>query len=154
MSVANLVALAPLFRYPDEDFGMRLHDALRVVPSLEPFAHLAETTSRDSLQAIYSSTFDLAPSCSPYLGSHVFGDESPARARFMAGLRAKGIGSAELPDHVAELLEHANAFDADEWRDMRDLVLLPALAKMNALLPPSNPYRHLVAAALTEGGAS
>ena len=154
MNVAPLVALAPLFRYPDGAFKKHVEDARRVVPAVETFANATGDIGESALQCVYSATFDLAASCSPYLGSHIFGDESPARAGLMIGLRMKGIGQAELPDHVAEVLEHAAAFDDDEWRELRQLVLVPALAKMEALLSESNPYRHLVAAALSEGGAS
>jgi nitrate reductase assembly molybdenum cofactor insertion protein NarJ len=148
------VALAPLFRYPDHEFAERVEEARRVVPAVEAFARATDGIGRDVLQVVYSTTFELAPSCSPYLGSHVFGDESPRRAGLMAGLRRLGIGSAELPDHVAEVLENAALFDHDEWCELRQLVLQPALMKMEALLSDSNPYRHLVAAALSEGGAS
>jgi nitrate reductase assembly molybdenum cofactor insertion protein NarJ len=154
MSVEPFVALAPLFRYPDDEFAKRVEEARRIVPAVETFARATSGIAHDLLQSVYSTTFDLAPSCSPYLGTHVFGDESPGRARLMVGLRMKGIGSADLPDHVAEVLENAAAFDEDEWRELRQLILVPALVKMEALLPATNPYRHLVAAALSEGGAS
>ena len=148
-------ALAPLFRYPDETFPLRLDEAQRAAPSVEPFANAIADIRLDSLQAVYNSTFDLAPSCSPYLGSHLFGDETPERARLMLGLRMKGVGSSELPDHVAEVLARADAFEDDEWHELRELILVPALAKMDELLrATANPYRHLVAAVLTEGGAS
>lgn len=150
-----LASLAPLFLYPDESFRRTLDAARRNVPALESFAGAVASFPLDSLQAVYSSTFDLAPSCSPYVGSHIFGDESPERARLMAGLRAKGAGTSELPDHIAEVLAHAHALDDEEWRDLEELVILPALAKMDRLLrSTANPYRHLIAAALTQGGAS
>lgn len=152
--VASFVALAPLFRYPDREFAKRIEEARRVVPGLETFVQATDAIGRDGLQAVYSSTFDLAPSCSPYLGSHIFGDESAGRAGLMVGLRMKGIASTELPDHVAEVLENAAVFDDEEWRELQHLVLLPALTKMQALLSPSNPYRQLVAAALSAGGSS
>lgn len=154
MSVASFAALAPLFRYPDEEFAKRVGEARRVVPAVETFAHATDGMDRALLQTVYSATFDLGPSCSPYLGSHVFGDESPGRAGLMIGLRMKGIGRGELPDHVAEVLENAASFEDDEWNEFEQLVLVPALTKMEALLAESNPYRLLVAAALSRGGAS
>lgn len=145
-----LEALAPLFRYPGDDFIRRVEAARRVVPAVAAFARVANDI--DELQSVYSTTFDLAPSCSPYLGTHVFGDDSRGRARLMLGLKMKGLGAAELPDHVAEVLGNAGAFGEEEWRELRELVLVPALEKMEALLAESNPYRALVAAALAEGG--
>jgi nitrate reductase assembly molybdenum cofactor insertion protein NarJ len=121
MSREALAALAPQFRYPS---------------SLE-------------LQSIYTATFDLAPSCSPYLGTHLFGDDSRDRARLMIGLRGAGVAGEELPDHVAEVLAFAPRFSEEEWRELVPLVLEPALAKMDALLrETSNPYRNAVAEAL------
>ena len=153
MSVQALAALAPLFRYPDSEFRRKLEGAYRIVPALEHFAGAVAAVPLDELQALYSSTFDLAPLCSPYVGSHVFGDDAPERARLMVGLRSKGAGTTELPDHVAEVLAHAPKMDSEEWRDLHSLVVRPALRKMNELLRvTANPYRHLVAAALSQGG--
>ena len=105
------------------------------------------------LAATYTSTFDLAPSCSPYVGVHLFGDENPDRARLMVGLRQayERIGMSEgdeLPDHIANVLAFA-ARDPEEREELILLVLVPALAKMNDILAPTaNPYRHVVATAL------
>lgn len=151
MSGASFVALAPLFRYPGEEFAKRVGEAQRFVPAVGLFADATSGMERELLQTVYSATFDLGPSCSPYLGSHVFGDESPGRAGLMIGLRMKGIGRNELPDHVAEVLENAALFEEEEWNELEQLVLLPALTKMEALLAESNPYRLLVAAALSQG---
>ncbi|MGZ5445973.1 MAG: nitrate reductase molybdenum cofactor assembly chaperone [Thermoanaerobaculia bacterium] len=146
MSVAALEALAPLFRYPDAAFPRHVDEARRVVPALETFARETAALDRASLEVTYTSTFDLAPSCSPYLGAHLFGDDSRARARLMLGLQRNGP-SSELPDHIAEVLANARAFDENEWRELEELVLLPTLAKMNEILAATeNPYRHLVAA--------
>jgi nitrate reductase molybdenum cofactor assembly chaperone NarJ/NarW len=118
----------------------------------DAFASLAPQfryPSSPDLQAVYTATFDLAPSCSPYLGTHLFGDESRDRARLMLGLRGAGIEGKELPDHIAEVLAFAPRFSEEEWRELVPLVLEPALAKMDELLRGgANPYRHAVAEAL------
>ena len=181
MSVAALEALAPLFRYPDAAFPRHVDEARRVVPALESFARETAALDRASLESTYTSTFDLAPSCSPYLGAHLFGDDSRARARLMLGLQqtlgtpasrrlagrrprrplalggedaaGPAAGTAafhELPDHIAEVLANASAFGENEWGELEELVLRPALAKMASLLTTTNPYRLLVDAALEE----
>jgi nitrate reductase assembly molybdenum cofactor insertion protein NarJ len=73
----------------------------------------------------------------------------------MVGLRMayRRVGmaadAAELPDHVAEVLAFAARDDAEERAELADFVLRPALMRMNEILAPTtNPYRHLVAAAL------
>jgi nitrate reductase molybdenum cofactor assembly chaperone len=141
-------ALAKLFRYPDGPLDLARidlnDDARREIAALD----------RAQLEAAYTSTFDLAPSCSPYLGAHLFGDEGPGRGRLLIGLRASyekaGLcfDKGELPDHVAEVLAFAAHEEAEEWSDLVRLILVPALAKMDDLVrASSNPYRHLIAAA-------
>ena len=155
-------ALAPLFRYPDHEYSRWLTRARRVLSELDPdaaraldaFAEDVSEVKPGELQATYTSTFDLAPSCSPYLGVHLFGDEARDRARLLVGLRGEyakrdtTTEQGELPDHVAEVLSFANEFGEKEWSDLVQLVLAPALRAMDGLLSPStNPYRHLIAAA-------
>lgn len=118
----------------------------------EAFAQLAPKfryPESPELQPVYTATFDLAPSCSPYLGTHLFGDDSRDRVRLMIGLRRAGMNGNELPDHVAEVLAFAPRFSEEEWRDLVPLVLEPALAKMDEILrDTANPYREVVAEAL------
>lgn len=149
-------ALAPLFRYPDASFPRLLEDARRHFHLLDPFAREIADVDLPPLQSTYTSTFDLAPSCSPYLGVHLFGEESRDRARLMLGLRMsyRKSGPApdenELPDHIAEVLRFTPYYETEVWHELQHLVLAPALEKMSAQLQPtSNPYRHLVAAAAT-----
>lgn len=161
-------AIAPLLRYPDAmtdehvaaafcawaDAGTAARGcattAVRATEHLGRFALEIKALDLRERQALYTSTFDLAPSCSPYLGAHRFGDESPERARLMVGLRMR-YGSeraAELPDHAAEVFAFARNFYEEEWNDLRELVVKPALDAMSAILSPTaNPYRHLLAAA-------
>ena len=142
------MTLASLFRYPDTP--------LAIPDTLEAFAAEMAELDLSEQQSTYTSTFDLAPSCTPYLGIHLFGDENPDRARLMVGLKLayKRLGLAptsELPDHVAEVLAFAERDDVEERDELRQFVLVPALTRMNDILSPTaNPYRHLVAAALHE----
>lgn len=159
----TFAALAEFFRYPEE--SPRLNDDVH--GELGEFAREIAALDRRELQAAYTSTFDLAPSCSPYLGAHLFGAAGLERGRLLAGLRASytraGIhfDEREVPDHVAEVLAFAAHEETEEWFDLVRLILVPALTKMEALVQPtSNPYRHLIAAArqaseaaLCRGGA-
>jgi len=157
--------LAPLFRYPDTSFARHI-DGLYGSGGAELDAFAREMAALDlaEQQSTYTATFDLAPSCTPYLGVHLFGDENPDRARLMVGLRlayarvGMAADPAELPDHLAEVLEFAERDGVEEREDLLRLVLAPALKRMHEILAPTaNPYRHLVAAALhraAPGGAS
>lgn len=164
-------ALAPLFRYPDHAGTDEFRAAESALTAIDAAAAGAIRAFRETMSAIdftarqmaFTATFDLAPSCSPYLGVHLFGDDSPHRAQLMVGLRAAyrrhqaDSPSRELPDHLAEVLAFAPYFTEDEWSDLARLVLAPALAKMDELLRPTvNPYRHLVAIVrhLAESAAS
>jgi len=144
--------LAPLFRYPDRD----LAQIVVSVPELRDFGSEIEKLPLSELQATYTATFDLAPSCSPYLGVHLFGDENRDRGRLMVGLRqsyerVSMRNDAELPDHIAEVFAFAEHAPPDEWRDLESLVIKPALQKMNDILATTaNPYRHLINAALLQ----
>jgi nitrate reductase molybdenum cofactor assembly chaperone len=165
-----LADLAPLFRFPRHSYRATVGEALRITDvdgasdALRRFAAEIETLDDVELETIYTATFDLSPSCSPYLGVHLFGAETPHRSRLMLGLRLT-YGTAEvmreLPDHIGEVLSFATRYESEEWRELLRFVLQPALRRMESLLSStSNPFRHLVAAAsrlcavASEGGLS
>lgn len=170
---AAFAALAPLFRYPGGDVidvAGRAWTAVRVVDAaaadvLERFVMATASTPIGDMQATFTSTFDLAPLCSPYLGDHLFASDESRRARLMLGLRASYHmheidEEMELPDHISVVIRLASCCGDDEWDDLGTLVLLPSLKSMESILTPTgNPYRHLVtatrrlAAAAFEGGA-
>ncbi|GEJ56970.1 nitrate reductase molybdenum cofactor assembly chaperone [Anaeromyxobacter diazotrophicus] len=106
------------------------------------------------LEELYTSTFDLAPACAPYVGHQLFGD-SPIRGPFLAKLAevfaAGGFQPREeLGDHVAEVLRFAaQAPPAPALDELLRDGLVPALEKMIASLEePRNPYREVLAALL------
>jgi nitrate reductase assembly molybdenum cofactor insertion protein NarJ len=120
--------------------------------SLEAFERAAVRRSFDELEDLYTRTFDLSPSCPPFLSVHLFGQESFRRARLMTGLeetygKAGFDRGSELPDHVAVVLQAALAFSGEEWQELVDRVLAPSLARMKGALDRKNPYRHLLEAA-------
>lgn len=118
-------AASLLIGYPDEELLARL-PLLRAAVAPLP-AHLAgplgefldhlETTPLIEQQAAYVETFDLRRRCSLYLTYYAYGD---TRKRGMALLQFKHLYSragmtlndAELPDHLAVVLEFAATGDA------------------------------------------
>lgn len=154
-------AIAQLFRYPNGDCGEAIELAWRATRAidahasdiLERFAMHAAVVSCTDMQLTYTDTFDVRPACSPYVGDHLFPNDDASRVELMVSLqssyRKHGIDEVpELPDHVADVLWFASLCDEDEWEDLGGVVLLPALAAMDAVLRPTDtPYRHLVAAA-------
>lgn len=75
---------------------------------LEEFASFVERTPFDTLEEVFTATFDLNASRHPYVGHHLFG-EAYKRSVFMLELkeRFRNLGfdhGLEMPDHVAVML--------------------------------------------------
>lgn len=156
--------LGPLFAYPRrERFATQLARAEggllaagedAAASSLDAFERAAARLSFQELEDLYTRTFDLSPSCVPFLSVHLFGQESFRRARLMTGLEDsyqkggfdRSEGGNELPDHLGVVLRAAEVFSEDEWRELVEMVLARPLARMAGALDPKNPYRHLVEA--------
>lgn len=155
-----LRSLAPLFAWPGLACGDEVSRAIELarfdagaVKDLESFTEEICRLRLADREMLYTTTFDLAPSCSPYLGVHLFEEDNLARGRLMIGLRSSYVAGGfdpgiELPDHIAHVLAFATRYSQEEWPDLVRLILLPALERMDkALANTTNPYRHLVSAA-------
>nr|BAL54611.1 nitrate reductase 1, delta subunit [uncultured prokaryote] len=153
--IYNLFAM--LFEYPDDHIlrrAIELSSHLKACSkgawqSMETFAEKLKSYSRERLEEIYTSTFDLQPLCYPYAGYHLFGDDY-RRSQFMAKLkehyRQKGFSfeKNELPDHIGVILTYMGSVDEDET--VLKECLLPVVEKMISLLnnSPNNPYFDLL----------
>lgn len=144
---------ADLLEYPrpDMDVAAAARECRELVAEESPdaaklmdyFIAFAERTPRDTMEEIFSATFDLNASCHPYVGYHMFGESYP-RSLFMVELKERfrdqnfdhGI---ELPDHIAVLLRFASTCDDAELRDeLTREAVFPTLAPMT-LAPESAP---------------
>ncbi len=102
---------------------------------LREFRAFAESVNLGRLEEVYSSTFDLDPSCYPYVGYHLLG-ESYKRSAFLQEIRshyrAEGfVEGTELPDHIAVMLRFAAVTrDTDTAKEIVSHALLPALERM------------------------
>lgn len=163
-------ALAPLLEHPRWEDGAsaispatEARDLLRLAghddaaAAVDRFLERAEDLGTERLREIHGRTFDLAPSCVPYLSVHLFGEGSFQRARLMAGLaeaqmRAGFDRGPELPDHLAVVLRFAPHMDPEEWRELVRFCLIPALPAMAGGLEgrgsegSDNPYRQVLEA--------
>jgi nitrate reductase delta subunit len=151
--------LSRLLAYPGPETGGAARRALALAAgrpaarALGRFAAAAGAATPAELEELYTATFDLRPACTPYLGVHLLGDQSPRRGAFLA--RLAGIYAAEgyrpreeLGDHLAEVLGFLAVASPGPDRDdlLRD-GLLPALGRMLEGFPDrDNPYRHLLEA--------
>ncbi len=156
-----VAALGALLSYPRRErfsadlarAGGRLVEAgeSEAAEALQAFAAAAGRRSFEELEELYTRTFDLSPRCAPFLSVHLFGQESFRRARLMTGLEAayRRVGfdrGTELPDHLAVVLQAAVAFPEEEWRELVEMALARALARMLGALEGDDPYRHLLRA--------
>jgi nitrate reductase delta subunit len=104
------------------------------------------------LQERYSDAFDFNPSCTLDLGWHLFG-ESHERGAFMAALLDDMAGAglaatAELPDHLTNVLALLAREAPDRAAMLADIVE-PAVTRVHrALAEAGNPYADLLGATL------
>ncbi|MEI6223587.1 MAG: nitrate reductase molybdenum cofactor assembly chaperone [Deltaproteobacteria bacterium] len=156
-----LEAFADLLSYPATDPVPAARRCRTLVGDGDSARHLdrfvtrAEAALPHEMEEVYSATFDLEPTCAPYVGHHLCG-EGPKRGVFMAKLadvyRQDGFEGGtirgELPDHVAVVLRYLAAVQSGSSRQalLRD-ALVPALDKMlEAPLGQDNVYRSVLAA--------
>ena len=154
----DLTPLADLLEYPDERTvraASRCRAACAGTPAgghLEAFAGEIAALPPESLEEAYVRAFLVAPTAAPYVGVHLFGEESFKRAHFMAQLveRFQALGfspGSELPDHLGVLLRFADRIDGEERRDLeRWCLAVPVTAMHASLVATQNPYRHVLAA--------
>jgi nitrate reductase delta subunit len=147
----QLAALAPWLEYPRGE-PVTPHPETSA-PALDRFLAAWATLTPEQREEVFTSTFDVTPSCVPYVSIHLFGEENFKRGAFMAGLQARYqqtgfITGGELPDHLAVLLRFAARTDEAERRDLVRFCLLGPVARMRDALGEANPYRFLLEAVL------
>jgi nitrate reductase molybdenum cofactor assembly chaperone NarJ/NarW len=111
-----LELFAELLEYPHPRIAEAARECAELVAAENPeagallaeFASFAERTPHDTLEEVFTATFDLDATCHPYIGYHMFGEDYK-RSALMLELknlfREYGFDCGmELPDHVAVLL--------------------------------------------------
>ena len=153
---------ADLLEYPSpilkeqvrESYDLIVSNYPQVSEPMQVFLNFVESTSRSRLEEIYTSTFDLNPTCYPYAGYQLFG-EGYKRGEFLAKLKKKYrehsfTSSNELADHLTVLLRFLTTLDAEEIlaQELIEDCLVPALQKMNEGFKNDNPYARILEALL------
>jgi len=151
MRVLELFADLLEYPRPDLDVAATARECRELLAQESPegaallgeFVAFAERTPRDTVEEIFSATFDLNASCHPYVGYHMFGESYP-RSLFLVELKERFRNKdfdqgVELPDHVAVMLRFLSMCGDAELRDeiARDAIL-PTLGPMT-LAPESAP---------------
>ena len=145
-------SLAALLSYPQMGYAGAVQNAMSAVgsasPALPGFMREIEGMPLSALQELYTSTFDLQPSCSLDLGWHLFGEEYEhglLLARLRRELREHGIAeSHELPDHLSHAMLLLARMGNDDAENFACAVVAPALERMLKAMPPNNLFRLLL----------
>ncbi len=153
-------ACARLYELPGDDFLSCVRSASRsarpvddeAADALMELAVEVESIGSAALEEAFVRTFELQPSCSPYAGPHLYGEEGFQRGRMLSGLR-EGFerygfdAGGELPDHVAVLMRFAARLAPVERTELCEWCLAkPLTAMAEQLSSGANPYRHLARA--------
>jgi nitrate reductase delta subunit len=111
-----LELFADLLDYPRADVAQTARACQALVEAedadaaalLGEFATFAERTPLDTLEEMYTATFELNATCHPYIGYHMFGEDYKRSALLLElkdRFREFGFDPGiELPDHVSVLL--------------------------------------------------
>jgi nitrate reductase delta subunit len=126
---------------------------------IQRFVSLTSEVPVSRLEELYTSTFDLNPSCYIFAGYLLFG-ETFKRGAFMARLKSKyrerGFDPGrELPDHMALMLRFLATLDPEEelYGQIVTQCMVPAVQKMIAGFSEgesarANPYLRVLNALL------
>jgi nitrate reductase molybdenum cofactor assembly chaperone NarJ/NarW len=158
MSASPATTVALGFGYPFPGHADALRSAVAGLPpgaprtAMERFVAEVADLPLGEWEELHTRTLDLSPLFVPYVG-HVAWGESYRRGAFMAEMKAAQIAAGvdqngELPDHIEPILRYLAAAE-DLLPDLAG-ALPGAVAEMRKDLKkrePSNPYRHLLAAA-------
>lgn len=136
--------LARCLEYPGPDLA-----AAAAAAGVDEFAAWVAAVAPGAAEELYVRTFDLQAPCCLEVGWHLFG-ETYKRGAFLVRLRlahrAHGLTEGtELPDHLANVLRLLGRLGPEEEPEsLAGEAILPAIARMQAVLPPGSPYRPLL----------
>ncbi len=147
--------LASLLEYPQENYKALLQSYQINLPDnkniLKPFIEYVNNHSFESIQELYTQTFDVNPICSLYSGIHIFGEENFNRGAYMARLKQAyqehGLNcEPELPDFIPWLLRLSKRLkDEKKYTDLLNECILPPIDSILKTLNESpSPYKTLI----------
>ena len=105
-----------------------------ITESVQSFADFVNSQSLESLEELYTQTFDVTPATSLYLGYHLFG-ETPKRSEFLVKLteayQSHSFSSGiELADHLGVMLRFLSVAEDPEFSlPLLKECILPTLEK-------------------------
>lgn len=154
--------LAPLLEYPDDNTLSILDSIVEFLEKACPeaakkiakFNHGISENNKDSLEELFTRTFDIAPLLCPYVTAHIYGDENFDRGRLMSTLASKFeekgfVLKGELPDHISVILKFAPYLDEEELDELNDFCLAEPVKQMHQTLKEADSPYSLVFDALS-----
>lgn len=137
--------LSELFKYPEEDFILRLKDVQNYLDKFYPeagnelkhFSEYMNTRSLDERQELFTKTFDVQPICYLDLGYVMFGEDYK-RGAFLLSMQAEQLKisndcGTDLPDNICNVLTLMSKSTDDEFvEDLVWRIFIPCVHKMIA----------------------
>ena len=120
-----------------------------ITKPVQSFANFVNSQSLESIEELYTQTFDITPATSLYLGYHLFG-ETPKRSEFLIKLaeayQAHSFSSGiELADHLGIMLRFLSVSEDPEFTlPLLEECILPTLEKTEKELKKTNSEYVLV----------
>lgn len=144
-----LALFADVLDYPRRDVADTARECRALVAPasaeaaamLDRFIAFVERTPHDTLEEVYTSTFELNATCHLYVGYHMFG-EAYKRSAFMLELKDRFREhdfepDVELPDHLPVMLRFMSVCsDAELTSEIARDALVPTLTPMTE--PPES----------------
>ena len=148
---------ADVLDYPDSGLPRIAHNCAihlgdsfpEIAKPVRKFADFVNSQSLESLEELYTQTFDITPTTSLYLGYHLFG-ETPKRSEFLIKLaeayQAHSLSAGiELADHLGVMLRFLSVSEDPEFTlPLLEECILPTLEKTEKELKKTNSEYALV----------
>lgn len=158
--------LGDLLDYPDVRMSTHTRECIQLLASDLPFAShqmkkfldFVNSTKRGRIEEIYTSTFDVSPTCFIFAGYMLFG-ETFKRGEFLVQLQERyrqhdfTVGN-ELADHIAVIFKFIATLENNDIlkEELIGDCLLPVLEKMISGFKTdtdrANPYVHVLRASI------
>ena len=156
-SLAVLENVGKLLSYPGADYLAEVRACRNAASAIDPEAarYLDDFCARlgglsvEDAQELYVQTFDLNPICALEVGWQLYGDNYD-RGNFLVKMCQEldryGVPeTAELPDHLGNMLPLLARMEPAEARSMSASGVIPAVKKMLAAFEgKDNPYATLL----------
>ena len=155
-TIAILDAYAEIMMYPESDHGQKVQVCIDqfddqnadLSEMVSEYLTQIQPLSLSEMEELYIKTFDLNKSGTLDLGWHLFGEDYN-RGLFLVKVRQymqmlKIPETAELPDHVSQVLRVLGRMSHDEANQFAHACVLPSLKTIGEWTTEQNPYDRLV----------